>query len=182
MGISVRKILDKDLELVLKWRTDPDITKYMKTDFQATLAMQKKWYEQIQKDCSKKYWMIDINDIPAGVLCLTDIDYEAKTCGWGYYIGEKSLRSFAAAISIECSLYDHVFGDMGFREIFCECLNFNTGVIKLHEYCGNHINNVEKKAVLKNGTSYDLVMMSINRQEWKKKKEEFAYDPISFLS
>lgn len=181
MGISVRKILDEDLELILKWRTDPDITKYMKTDFEATLAMQKEWYEQIQKDDSKKYWMIDINDISAGVVCLTDIDYDAKTCEWGYYVGEKSLRSFIAAISIECSLYDYVFEDMRFREIFCECLGFNTGVVKLHEYCGNHINNIKKDAVLKKGASYDLVIMSINAEEWKKKKDDFSYDSISFL-
>lgn len=181
MGISVRKILDNDLELILKWRTDPDITKYMETDFEGTLATQKEWYRQIQKDNSKKYCVIDINDIPAGVLCLTDIDYDAKTCEWGYYVGEKSLRSFAAAISIECSLYDYVFEKMGFQKIFCECLGFNTGVIKLHEYCGNHIDNIEKNAILKKGISYDLVKMSISAEEWRKKKEDFSYDSISFL-
>lgn len=181
MGISVRNMLQEDLELILKWRTDPDITKYMKTDFEATIATQRKWYERIQEDASKKYWIIEINDIPAGVVCLTDIDYDAKTCEWGYYVGEKNLRSFAAAISIECSLYDYVFEGMGFREIFCECLSFNTGVIKLHEYCGNHINKIEKNAVLKKEASYDLVIMSIRAGEWKEKRKDFSYDSISFL-
>ncbi|MCI8814675.1 MAG: GNAT family N-acetyltransferase, partial [Lachnospiraceae bacterium] len=108
-GISIRKIREQELALVLKWRTDPDISKYMKSDFRATLEMQKQWYADVQKDNSKRYWMIEIDSVPVGVICLTDMDYNLKTCEWGYYIAEKAQRSFAAAVSIECSLYDYVF-------------------------------------------------------------------------
>lgn len=181
-GIVIRRIREEELGLILKWRTDPDISKYMKTDFYATLEMQNKWYDDVKKDSSKKYWMIEIDSVPAGVICLTDINYDLKTCEWGYYIGVKERRSFAAAVSIECSLYDYVFQEMGFQKIHCECLGFNTGVIRLHEYCGNHIDEIKRDEVIKNEDSFDLVLMSIGVDEWKEKRKEFSYSSIPFSS
>ncbi|MEH2930973.1 UDP-4-amino-4,6-dideoxy-N-acetyl-beta-L-altrosamine N-acetyltransferase [Candidatus Ventrimonas sp. KK005] len=180
MDIFVRKIRANDLEMILKWRTSPKITKYMKTDPELTLDMQKAWFENLKTDSTQKHWVIEINGIPAGLIYLSSMDTALKKCQWGYYIGEKKQSSFAVAISLECSLYDYVLEDLGFEEICCECLAVNTGVIQLHKYTGNHINGILKNNVKKKDTFYDLVLMSIRSEEWKRKRSEMEYEKIQF--
>lgn len=180
MEVRVREMQEKDLELILKWRTDPKISKYMKTDPQLTMDMQRKWFEDIKKNTTVKYWLVEVKGNPAGLMYLTDINCNLKKCEWGYYIGETKYRSFAAAIALECSLYDYVFDKLRLEKICCECLGINTGVIKLHEYTGNHIDEIQKNSVLKNGVYYDLVFMSMTSEEWSKKRKEFTYERITF--
>jgi len=42
---SFNKIKDNNLEMILKWRTRKDITKYMNTDIEYNIENQRKWFE-----------------------------------------------------------------------------------------------------------------------------------------
>ena len=46
--ITLRAITKKDLEKIMHWRMDPDITRYMNTDPKLTLEGQKKWFSSIE--------------------------------------------------------------------------------------------------------------------------------------
>lgn len=175
--IIVRSIREEDLSLILKWRTDPEITKYMITDPELNMDIQKEWFRKIKEDRCISYWMIEVDNQPAGVINLIKIHNSGK---WGYYMGEKHLRSFSAAISLECSLYDYVFDTLGLEKICNEVLSINRGVIKLHEYCGNTVTEVVKGGVVKHGESYDLVMMELSRDVWMETRAKFFYSKIDF--
>ncbi len=41
MGLVLRKISENDLEMIMKWRMMPEVTKYMYTDPQLTIDGQK---------------------------------------------------------------------------------------------------------------------------------------------
>ena len=89
------KIQEEHLELILDWRTQPDVTRYMFTDIEHSLENQKKWFENLQADDSSKYWIISYEDQLIGVIYLSDIDRRNNRCSWGYYIGEESGRALA---------------------------------------------------------------------------------------
>lgn len=162
-----REIRDDDLATIMRWRMDPEITKWMNTDPVLTLEGQKKWLESISQDPSSKYWLIEVDGVPAGVLSLFDIDGTAKSAEWGYYIGERDLRSTMLAISIEKSLYDYCFTTIGLETIENKVLAENVGVIKLHEICGSVTTEVKPNAIEKNGVSHDQVCMEITREKWQ---------------
>ena len=44
MSIHLREIREEDLELIMQWRMDPDITRYMNTDPKLTPEGQRKWF------------------------------------------------------------------------------------------------------------------------------------------
>lgn len=180
MKTFLRKIQQQDLEMIMRWRMDPEITKYMNTDPKLTLEGQKKWLQKIESDDHVMYWLIETDGIPAGIICLIDIDWENKTSSWGYYIGEKKCRSLKLALSLEMSLYDFVFDKLGFQSLHNEVFSLNEGVIKLHKLCGSEIVEIREKEICKNGTYYDITHINIEKEQWARIRKDKKYEKIDF--
>ena len=180
MNVTVRDIREEDLENIITWRTDPEITRYMNTNPVLTPEGQKKWLSDVQNDPSKRHWMIEAEGEPCGVIQLIDIDWKNKNTSWGYYVGVRRLRSIRLALSLEMSLYDYVFDALGFEEIHNEAFSLNEGVIKLHQMCGNAIVKVVPGEVEKEGVSYDITHMSITRDKWYELRKTKKYTKIDF--
>jgi RimJ/RimL family protein N-acetyltransferase len=166
MAFSARGICEDDLDLIARWRMDPDITRWMNTDPVLTHDGQVEWLNRISADECGEYWMLEVDGEPAGLLQLFDIDLELGVAEWGYFIGERKLRSMAFAIAIEMSLYSHCFEDLGLNRVINGVHADNIGTIKLHELCGNRVVGVRKHAGEKNGIPYDIVDMEIDRPSW----------------
>lgn len=180
MVVSVRRMVEDDLEKTMNWRMQEDVTRYMNTDPILTLEGQKKWFDKVKKDVTLKYWMIEVDGVDAGVINLAGIDREKGESNWAYYIGEKSLRSFELAVTLEWNLYDYVFHNLGLKRLYNEVLSKNKGVINLHKFCGSKVDAIYKDRVEKNGQKYDVTAISITKEEWFLKKKEAEYSQIDF--
>ena len=183
MATTLRKITEDDLERIMNWRMSETVTRYMNTNPRLTIEGQKKWLASLDENDKVKYWMIEVDGTPAGLVNLADINWAEGNSSWGYYIGGETLRSLKLAISLEMSLYDYVFDVLGFSEIHNEVFKQNEGVWKLHAACGCRIVKVVGGEVEKEGVAYDIVHMSLTKDEWyalrdKKKYEKINYDII----
>lgn len=181
MAITLRKIEERDLEMIMHWRMDPDITRYMNTNPQLTMEGQRKWLRHIETADTVQAWVIEQDGIPAGVIQLADIDWENKTSSWGYYVGEKQMRSLHLAVSLEMSLYDYVFDVLGLKELQGEVFSLNSAVIRLHLACGSHITEEIIGEVEKDGVCYDVTHLCITSDEWNQIRESKKYEKISYL-
>lgn len=181
MAITLRRIEESDLEMIMNWRMDPDITRYMNTNPKLTMEVQKKWLRHIEADDTTQAWIIEQDGMPAGLIQLTDIDWENKSSSWGYYVGEKQMRSLHLAVSLEMSLYDYVFDVLGFKELQGEVFSLNDAVIRLHLACGSHITEERKREVEKDGVYYDVTHLCITSNEWNRIREGKKYEKIRFL-
>lgn len=179
MSLKLKKIKHDNLEKIMNWRMDPQVTKYMYTDPKLTLKNQFEWYERIQNSPKEKYWMIVIDDTPIGVLSLTDIDVKNRRCSWAYYIGDTSFRGRGIAKTLECNIYDYVFETLKLNKLCCEVFTFNDKVISLHEKFGSEVEGTLKQHIYKNGEFYDIVRMGITENKWSLIKSQFNYEKIS---
>lgn len=177
---SLREIKESDLKKIMKWRMDPEITKYMNTDPVLTIEKQKEWHKRIQIDDTSIYRIIESNHVPIGLISIVDIDKSNYKCAWGYYIGEKQYTSLKLAISLELSLYEYCFEILKLNKVYNEVLSFNTGVIKLHQMCGCNIEGKLKQHICKNDEFYDVTVMAIFKEQWKTIKEKIKYQKIEF--
>ena len=73
MSVTLRKVTEGDLEQIMRWRMDPEITRYMNTDPKLTLEGQKKWFAKVQQDPDVSYWIIEIDGTVAGVINYTGL-------------------------------------------------------------------------------------------------------------
>lgn len=180
MSVTLRKILEEDLENIMRWRMAPDITKYMNTDPKLTLEGQKKWFTEIQADSNVRYWMILADGIPAGVINLTGLDRPDGDLGWAYYMGEKRLRSIQTALALEMSMYDYVFDILKKHAVYGDVFSLNKGVIQLHKLCGCEIVEEKKSHICKNGVYFDVTFMRMTAERWRRIRTEKKYEKIQF--
>ena len=180
MSVTLREIREEDLEDIMRWRMDEDITKYMNTNPKLTLDRQKAWFDSVQKNTDVKYWMIQVDGEPAGVINLTGLDNPQGDLGWAYYMGEKRLRSIGTALSLEMSMYDYVFDDLKKRAVYGNVFSLNKGVIKLHKLCGCEIVEEKKRHVCKEGIWYDVTFMCMTADNWIKIRDTRKYEKIKF--
>lgn len=181
MATTLRLIDETDIEMVMNWRMSETVTRYMNTNPKLTMDKQKAWFASLDNNEKVRYWIIEVDGTPAGIINLADIDWEKGNTSWGYYIGEKNLRSLQLAISLEMSLYDYCFDILGFNEVHNEAFKLNEGVWKLHIACGCKVTKEVEGEIEKENIKYDIVHLSIERDEWfeirpKKKYEKINYD------
>jgi hypothetical protein len=178
----LRPIREEELEMIMQWRMSPEITKFMYTDPELTLEGQKKWYHSLQNREDMMSFMIEVDEIPSGILNITDIDHVNRRCSWGYYMAVKEKRSLKLALALEWNLYDYVFDVLGMHKLEGEIFSFNKPVLRLHQMCGSRVEGVKKDHILKHGQYYDVTITGILKQEWQEQKEKFDYEKIRFLT
>ncbi len=176
----LRDITEADLLQIMNWRMDPEITKYMNTDPKLTLEGQKKWLEKVTKDPNVRYWMILVDEEPAGVINFANLNAKDGEIGWAYYVGEKRLRSMKLALALEMSMYDEALIARGKQAVISDVFSLNKGVIALHKLCGCEILREQKAAVTKNGSDYDVTYMRMTAENWKEIRESKNYEKIAF--
>lgn len=178
MSITLRKIHEDDLELIMYWRMSPEVTNYMYTDPVLTIEDQIKWYKKVMENKEyEKYWIINLDrSIDLGLMSINHIDYQNKHASWAYYIASTEARGKGLGRVLECNIYDYVFDHLNLNKLWCEVFEFNDKVIKIHEKFGSKIEGKFYDHIYKNGTFYNVVRMAILKREWDKIKIEQQYD------
>lgn len=180
MSVTLRPIREDDLEQIMVWRMDEDITKYMNTNPKLTLEGQKKWFAAISVNPDVRYWVIEVEGVPAGVLNLTGLTNPDGELGWAYYMGEKKLRSIKTALSLEMSMYDYVFDVLHKKAVYSDVFTLNQGVIGLHKLCGCEVVEEKKNHICKEGVYYDVTFMRMTDTLWETARVGKKYEKINF--
>ncbi len=180
MSVTLRSVRESDLEQIMVWRMDEDITKYMNTNPKLTIEGQRKWFASVSENPDVRYWVIEVDGVPAGVLNLTGLTNLSGELGWAYYMGEKKLRSIKTALSLEMSMYDYVFDTLGKTAVYSDVFTLNKGVIQLHKLCGCEIVEEKKNHICKDGVCYDVTFMRMTDVLWKTARVGKKYEKIQF--
>lgn len=180
MSITLREIREDDLERIMDWRMDEEITRYMNTNPRLDLETQRKWLRSIQSNPDVRYWLIQADGQAAGVINLTGLQNPDGSIGWAYYMGEKRLRSIKTALSLEMSMYDYVFSVLKKRAVYSDVFSLNTGVIQLHRLCGCEVVEEKKRRVQKEGIWYDVTYLRMTAENWFRLRETKKYERIDF--
>jgi UDP-4-amino-4,6-dideoxy-N-acetyl-beta-L-altrosamine N-acetyltransferase len=163
----------------MRWRMEPDVTRYMYTDPQLTIQDQQCWFDRISVSDRDRLWIIELDSgRPVGLLTLSDIDQANRRCAWAYYLGDPDTRGRGLAKTLECNIYDYVFDRLGFHRLWCEVLSSNARVVALHERFGSRVEGVLRQHILKNGVYLDVVRLAILRPEWLATRTALNYSVI----
>ncbi len=181
MGVALRKIREDDLENIMRWRMAEEITRYMNTNPKLTLEGQKRWLAGVRENPDVRYWLIEIQGIPAGVINLTGLENPDGDLGWAYYVGVKRLRSLKTALSLEMSMYDYVFDGLHKRTVYSDVFTLNQGVIQLHKLCGCEVVEEKKGHICKEGVLYDVTFLRMTAERWNQVRVGKNYEKIQFI-
>lgn len=166
------KMREEHLPLVLKWRTLPEVTRYMFTDIDNDMRKQELWYKRISLDSANRYWIISLNERLIGVVSLNDIQTTHKCCSWAFYIGEPDCRLIGGMIAPY--VYRYVFEVLGFKKITGEVMEGNENVRKMHVVQGCRQVGEWKQHVFKYGRYHDVYLFEMLDSDWEKVKGRYV--------
>lgn len=170
------KIREEHLEKIRLWRLSEDVTKYLYTDPQITSEDQTKWYQGIVQDLNRMDWVINVDGMDTGVVCLYDIDPIHRRCFWAYYLGEQTARGKGIGKAIELNVLGYVFERLNLHKLCCEVFEWNDFVVNIHQKYGSRIEGEFHEHICKRGEYHNAVRMGILRHDWEQEvKAKFQY-------
>ena len=168
MELRFRNILEKDLEMIMRWRTLPEVSSYMYTDFTPDLNQQRKWFKNITADAHRLDWIIVVDGEDVGLVSIVRIDEVNHRAEWAYYLASPSVRGKGIGKSVEMNILRYVFEELNLHKLCCEVFVANYIVIKIHEKYGSKVEGTRRDQICKSGKYHDIVEMGILRTDWEK--------------
>jgi UDP-4-amino-4,6-dideoxy-N-acetyl-beta-L-altrosamine N-acetyltransferase len=166
------KVRPEHLEMIMNWRTKPEVTRYMFTDIEADIQGQQRWYARIADDNSCRHWIVEYRGAPIGLLALNDIDRVEKKASTGFYIGEPGygmVSSFVLAY-----LYNHAFFEMGLETLHAAVMEGNDNMMKFHGMHGFvHVEKKEKH-IEKYGRHHDVEVFVLTKENWLARQKRYG--------
>lgn len=178
LNIEFRAIQECDLETIMNWRMQPDITQYMNTDPQLTLEDQKRWYQHIMQQKDEYYWIIIVDNVKVGVASLVSPDLSSRQIHTGVYIAVKEKRSLRLILDIQWNLYAYAFDQLHYNKVCEEVFSLNKPVLRILDMCGSKTEGELRQHVFKNGQYYDVTIRGILHDEWDAMKPSLKYNVI----
>ena len=162
-GVILREIEEEDLDLIVKWRNDPEILRWLFSYLPLNKIKQKKWYEKYLDDPTQQTFIIEVKEerTPRGTIGLTDIDYKNQRADLGILIGDKSWQNKGMGKEALNLLIKFALDKMNIRKIKALVFKENVLAIKLYKSCGFVEEGVLRKEVYKNGDFKDVVIMAL---------------------
>jgi len=169
MRLQFRKIFKEDLEMILKWRTHPEITRYMYTDIPYDMQNQRNWFGRISNDVSRRDWIVQADGVDVGVVSLYKIDYTNYKCEWGFYMNPAAAHGKGVGNHVALNIQEYVFDKLGMNKLCGEIMAENVLVVKWHQLLGATLEGKRKQHIFKNGHFHDVVVSGLLKYDWENK-------------
>lgn len=128
----LRPATDADSASVLAWRNHPDVRSVSLTQHEISPTEHASWWAKTMADPTRQVFIYERQGTPAGVVTFFDLDTEAGSGWWGYYLDNDGLNArgalFPAWIQIQRDAVKYAHEVLGLRELHGETLGTNESV------------------------------------------------------
>lgn len=132
----LRPATHADKEDVRVWRNHPSVRAVSLTRDEISPSDHDAYWQSLQGNTRRRVFIYERNDRPAGVVTFFDIDDDAKTAKWGYYLDNEGLEQrgelLPAWIKIQREAVKFAFGELGLDELYGEVLDSNEAVRRMN--------------------------------------------------
>jgi len=168
-AIRIRKIEKCDTENILRWRNCESVTRNFIYRKELTKEEHEKWLDTNIASGRAVQFIIEevITGLPIGSVYLRDIDHTHKKAEFGIFIGEDSARGKGYGSLATRLILKYAFDEMGLNRVFLRVFSNNKSAIKCYLNAGFREEGLFREDVLIDGTFYDMMFMSILKNEWR---------------
>jgi len=170
--MTLRALMESDLEMVRGWRNAPEVRRYMYTTHEIGPEEHLAWFARISKDHGQRWFVYeDERGVPAGVVNVL-LPRPGHSAMWGFYAAPGSRLGTGSRMEFES--LDLFFLQMSFHKLSCEVLANNAKVIKLHQKFGFVEEGRFRSECLVGNDYVDVVRLGILAKEWQARRPALA--------
>ena len=164
-NIEFIPIKENNLQMILDWRNAPEVRENMYTSHEISITEHKRWFDCLEKDNSKAYFIATINGTECGVVGFSEINSVKGVATWAFYCSPNALRGSGSLM--EFFALEYAFNKLHLHKLRCEVLSFNKAVVKLHTKFGFIIEGQHRDAFYRDEKYHDIIHLGIMENEWK---------------
>lgn len=165
--VTLRAPTAHDQERLLTWRNSDAVAPYMYSDHLISEGEHAAWFSRVGSNPAVRYWIIELDGQPVGLANLADIDLRNRRCAWAYYLADPAVRGLGVGSFVEYWVIEHVFGELGLNKLWCEVIESNKAVWRLHEGFGFTREAIFRNHVVKGGEPLDVIGLGLLASEWR---------------
>lgn len=166
--MGLRGIRPEDESLLARWMGDPDATKFMETG----------WRPPTCSDISLVYKAADENDAsifivedlqtsrPVGICGLYLIQWICRRAEFRILLGDDEFRGAGLGTDAALLLLEYAFTKLNLETVYLGVNVENKAAVKSYRKAGFVDEGVRRRLIYRNGKYYDVLMMSVLREEW----------------
>lgn len=165
--VTLRAVAAHDQERLLAWRNSDAVAPYMYSDHLISEGEHAAWFARLGSNPAVRHWIIELDGAPVGLANLADIDLHNRRCAWAFYLADPAVRGLGVGSFVEYWVIEYVFGVLGLDKLWCEVIESNKAVWRLHEGFGFTREAVFRNHVVKGGEPLDVIGLGLLEREWR---------------
>jgi UDP-4-amino-4,6-dideoxy-N-acetyl-beta-L-altrosamine N-acetyltransferase len=131
-ALMLRPATDADAEAMRRWRNHPQVRAMSLTRHEITPEEHAAWWQRTKRSDTREVYVYERAGVPSGVVTFFDIDRNAGSAWWGYYLDNDGLTDrgelLPAWIAIQREARRLAFGELGLEVLEGEVLEANESV------------------------------------------------------
>ena len=166
--VFLRTITASDTSNIVKWRNLPSVRTGFETQGELTAEKHEQWLkEKVFTGKVSQFIIVDTTtqrDI--GSTFLKNVDRINRKAEFGIFIGEDCARGKGFGSKAASAILQHGFNDLKLNRIYLRVFSDNIAGIRAYEKAGFSKEGLLSQDIIVNGTTKDIVVMAILKQEW----------------
>ncbi|HZK12571.1 MAG TPA: GNAT family protein [Atribacterota bacterium] len=168
--VNLRALERKDLEEIMKWVNDREVTKYLSAFlYPVSWAEEEKFLERAMNHYdTEKNLVIETKEIEyIGQISLHKIDWKNRNAELGIVIGDKEYWGKGYGSDAINTLLNHAFNQMNLNKVYLRVFDYNQRGIRCYKKCGFKEEGRLRKGQFYGGKYYDVILMGILKDEFE---------------
>lgn len=134
--MTIRLATSEDSANVLRWRNHPQVRAVSLTQHVIGQDEHDAWFAKTLQDPTRRVCVFEYGGRAAGVVSFFDIDEQAQSAWWGYYLDNDGLTErdelLPAWMQIQREAKKYAFDELGVHELHGEVLAANEAVRRMN--------------------------------------------------
>lgn len=166
MNIILKRISPSDADKIVKWKSDPELSKQIMSHYRAIDHEEAlEWIEKNSSDTHQRLNGIYFDNGETlellGITRLMFIDFESKNAEFGIYIGDEKYQGKGIGSKALRLTIDQAFDFLYLKKIFLKVSGSNQSAIKLYQKFNFVIEGILKEHHFQNGVFEDIIYMAL---------------------
>lgn len=161
----VRRMIDKDLPLVLGWRNHAKIRNFMYTQHEISEQEHSGWFERSRHDPNIHLLIYEEQCAPCGFVNFS-VSEPSRNAVWGFYSAPEAPKGVGQRMGQAALSY--AFKTSGFHKVSGEALANNDKSILFHLSLGFKEEGLLRDHFFNSGNYKDVVCLGLLASDWRR--------------
>lgn len=179
--VRLARPTDDDIAAIAGWSQDLEYQRLLRRSmvYPGSVEEHRQWFAGMFKDEESFPFSIRtlVEDRLVGVLVIRDIFWQARHCSFFIGIGDPGERGQGFGSDAVRVLLRYAFLEMNMHCVRLEVMAYNPEAVRAYEAAGFQMNGHQRAFVYRDGVYYDVLQMSILREEWEALT---SHPPVSY--